>query len=123
MEKLKPGQIRVQAPATCLGTLGRSELENVAACIVLYHVDNKLEDWTPASRKQISEWIPTSDWMRDCARNPFWKLDLPGFIEGGWITGWEGGPTEADNPGMVTEKFIKSVSNPRIGSPKSIVVQ
>ena len=115
MEKLKPGQIRVQEPATCLGTLGRSELENVAACIVLYHWDHKLEDWTPVSRRQIADWIPTSDWMRDCARNPFWKLDLPGFTKGGWIVGWEGGEESADNPGMVTEKFIEAVSNPRIG--------
>lgn len=115
MERLKPGQVRVQAPATCIATLGRAELENVAACIVLYHWDHKLEDWTPISRAQIAAWFPTSSWMTGCAGNPFWKLDLPGFIEGGWITGWEGGLEEANSLGMVTEKFIEAVSNPKIG--------
>jgi hypothetical protein len=122
MERLKPGQIRVQSPATCIATLGRAELENVAACIVLYHWDNKLADWAPVSRKQIIDWIPRSIWMEDCARNPFWRLDVRGFIEGGWITGWDrGGPEGADDPGMVTEKFIEAVSNPRIG-PRGTVV-
>ena len=111
MERLKPGQVRVQAPATCIATLGRAELENVAACIVLYHWDHKLEDWTPISRAQIAAWFPTSSWMTGCAGNPFWKLDLPGFIEGGWITGWEGGLEEANSLGMVTEKFIEAVAS------------
>jgi hypothetical protein len=74
------------------------------------------------SRKQIIDWIPRSIWMEDCARNPFWRLDVSGFIEGGWITGWDrGGPEGADDPGMVTEKFIEVVSNPRIG-PRGTVV-
>jgi hypothetical protein len=116
MKKLKPGQIRVQAPATCLGTLGRAELENVAACIVLYHWDHKLEDWSPVSRKQIADWFPTSSWMTGCADNPFWRPDVRGFVEGGWIEGWDrGGPEDADDLGMVTERFIEAVSNPKIG--------
>lgn len=116
MLRLKPGRVLVQTPATCTATLGRSELENVAACIVLYHWDNKLDDWTPVSRAQIADWIQTSAYMQDAGRNPFWQIDLVGFIAGGWITGWDRPGREfANDPGMVTDKFIEAVSNPRIG--------
>jgi hypothetical protein len=114
---LKPKEIRVQEPAICTATLGHVELETVAACIVLYHWEKDLDEWTPVSRRMIADWLPTSKYLQDVGRNPFWKLDIHGFITGGWITGWDR-PGEAgiDDLGTVTEKFIEAVSNPKIGS-------
>ncbi len=115
-EILKPSRVRVQSPAICTATLGKAELETVAACIVLYHWDKGLDDWTPISRRMIADWLPTSKFTQDAGRNPFWKVDIRGFIEGGWISGWDRpGKEGADDLGTVTPKFIEAVSNPRIG--------
>jgi hypothetical protein len=114
--RLKPAQVRVQAPGTCIATLGHMELENVAAVIVLYHWENHMPAWTPISRRMILHWLPKSAHLQQAARNPFWKLDVRGFIDGGWITGWdEPGEAGIDDLGTVTDKFIECVSNPRIG--------
>jgi hypothetical protein len=114
---LKPQQVRVQEPATCTATLGHSELENVAACIVLYHWEHDLKDWTPVSRRMIADWLPTAKHLQCVGNNPFWKIDIAGFIDGGWIAGWERPGREGmDDLGTVTPKFIEAVSNPRIGA-------
>ncbi len=113
---LKPGEIRVHVPAICTATLGRAELETVAACIVLYHWEKGLKEWTPISRRMIADWVPTLKYLQDVGRNPFWRVDISSFIAGEWITGWDRpGEEGADDLGTVTEKFIEAVSNPRIG--------
>jgi len=111
-----PKDVRVSQPCVCTGTLGRLELETVAACVVLWHWENSPDAWVAISRRQIADWIPTSKHLAVVARNPFWKLDIAGFCSGGWIVGWERpGADTADDMGTVTAKFIDCVSNPSIG--------
>ena len=117
--RLRPREISVSEICTCPGTLGRVELEAVAACIVLYHWEHDLEDWTPVTRRQIADWVPTSPHLRKIASNPSWNIDLHGFIQDGSISGWDRpGPESIDDPGTVTDKFMEAVSNPRVGPAK-----
>lgn len=109
-----PSEVSVNELCICTGTLGRVELETVAACIVLYHWEHSPSLWIPVTRRQIAEWIPTSSALAKVVSNPFWKVDIQGFIEQGFIDGWSRGGVEgADDPGTVTIKFLEMVSSPK----------
>jgi len=114
--KIKPPRlVRVNELCICTATLGRVELETVAACIVLYHWEHSPDRWIPMTRRQIADWIPTSSALAKVMNNPFWKIDLPGFCDGGFIEGWDQkGPEGADTPGIVTLKFLEMVSFPKM---------
>lgn len=105
-----PRDVRVRVGAVCTGTLGKFELEALAALVVLWHWEHSPGEWTAVTLQQLVEFARTSPPLVDAMRNPFWHVDLPGFIEGKWIEGWRCG--SVTDPGLVTEKFVRSVSNP-----------
>lgn len=112
-----PFLVRVEQGGFLTGTLGNAQLEFAAAVIVRYHQDNGLVNWTPILAADFFEWLKTSivlEWMR----NPVWRPNFVGLIDGGWISGWT---TDEDREkrlaaiGTVTPKFIEAVSTPRAG--------
>jgi hypothetical protein len=114
--KIKPPRdVLVSGTCICQATLGRFELEAVAACIVLYHWEHSPDRWVPITRRQIADWIPTSSALARVMGNPFWQIDIAGFCDQGFIEGWEQcGIEGADTPGMVTLKFLEMVSFPKM---------
>lgn len=108
---ITPREVRVSSLCICSGTLGRVELETVAACITLYHWEHSPDEWIPISRRQIADWIPTSALLNRAAQNPFWQVDIAGFIDAGYIEGWNtGDEVELDSLGVLTQKFFGAIS-------------
>ena len=114
---IDPLFVRVQYGGMLTGTLGSAELEFAAAVLVHYHHDNDLVEWSPILAADFFKWVKTSivlEWIK----NPVWRPNFVGLIEGGWIEGWT---TDEDKEkrlaavGTVTPKFIEAVSTPRIG--------
>lgn len=119
---ITPRQAIVSETCICVGTLGRVELETVAAVIVAYHWEHSPDEWKQISRRQIADWIPTSSVLARAVVNPFWKLDLKGFIEGGFIDGWGVGGIEGiDDLGTLTPKFFEALEKaiPKINFTKA----
>jgi hypothetical protein len=111
MNSLLPRDVEVGPLCILTGTLGRVELETVAACIVLYHRKVSPDAWIPVTRRQIGEFLPTCEAIKRIIGNPFWRLDLSGFIRGEWISGWElPGLEHADDFGVLTPKFFIAVA-------------
>lgn len=104
---ITPRQAIVSETCICVGSLGRVELEAVAAVIVVYHWEHSPDEWQSITRRQIADWIPTSAVLARAVVNPFWKLDLKGFIEGGYIEGW--GVGGIDDKGTLTPKFFEAL--------------
>lgn len=110
-QSITPRQSRVSDTGICTGTLGKVELETVAACIVLYHWEHSPDEWIPITRRQIADWIPTSSAIAKVCTNPFWKLDISGFIDQGFIEGWgRSGGVGADDYGTLTPKFLEALA-------------
>lgn len=106
-----PRDVVVSPFVTLVGTLGRLELETVAACVVLFLKEVSPDAWIPITRRQIAEWLPTSKDVERVINNPFWRLDITGFIEGEWIAGWEKpGREHADDFGSLTPKFFAAIA-------------
>lgn len=107
---ITPRQVVVSETCICAGTLGRLELEAVAAIIVAYHWERSPDAWIPITRHQIADWMPTSSILARAVSNPYWKIDLKGFIEGGFIEGWGvGGSKGIDDVGTLTPKFFEAL--------------
>jgi len=107
---ITPRQVIVSESCICVGTLGRLELEAVAACIVLYHWEHSPDEWVPITRRQIADWIPTSSYFDRVMSNPFWKIDIAGFCKDGFIDGWNvQGQEGADLFGTLTPKFFEAL--------------
>lgn len=105
-----PREVAISETCLCVGTLGRVELEAVAAVIVAYHWEHSPDAWMPISRRQIADWIPTSSILARAVVNQFWKTDIVGFIEGGFIEGWNvGGKEGVDDLGTLTQKFFDAL--------------
>lgn len=112
---IKPNEVQVTATCICPDTLGRLELEVMAACIVLYHWEHSPYEWIPITRNQLAKWLPTSSAIRAVAMNPFWKPDIVGFCDGGYIDGWNvPGAEGADIPGTLTEKFFAALEKRKV---------
>lgn len=112
---ITPRQARVSETCVCIGTLGRLELEAVAACIVLYHWEHSPDEWIPITRRQIADWIPSSAHLSKVMSNPFWTIDITGFCNEGFIEGWDvQGPEGADLPGTLTPKFFEALARQRV---------
>jgi hypothetical protein len=107
---ITPRQVIVSESCVCTGSLGKAELEAAAACIVLYHWEHSPDEWIPITRRQIADWIPRSALLARAIVNPYWKPDIVGFCEGGYIEGWDvKGPAGADIPGTLTQKFFDAL--------------
>jgi hypothetical protein len=108
---ISPRDVKVSGLCYCVGTLGRLELEAVAACIVLYHWEHSPDEWIPVTRNQIADWIPSSVHLSKVITNPYWNVDIVGFWHEGFIDGWDVlGPEGADIPGTLTPKFFEAIA-------------
>lgn len=107
---MKPSEIHLNDnPITqaLINTLGRAELEFVAALIVRYHHVHGLAEWSPVSRVDIATLFEQPDpIVAAWGRNPFWNPDPAGFINAGLIEGW-GAAAEAK--GTLTPKFFAAL--------------
>lgn len=103
---LKPGEIAIQPTGVLLDTLGRVEVEAVAALIVRWHQVHGHAEWTPVSRRDIGAMFESDQVVQEWASNPFWRLDPYGFAQQGFITGWDAGP---DAKGELTPAFHEAL--------------
>lgn len=111
---LVPNQVVVTPYGGMVATLGNSELEFAAACVVRFQlVRGDGTEWIPIPIKDFFEVVKTDDQVKEWGKNPVWRPNILGLAKDGWIDGWVPGDMEC--VGTVTEKFIEAVSNPRVG--------
>lgn len=110
MTTVKPASIHPDAGGLLVATLGRSELEQLAALIVRWHHVHGHADWTPVSRRDLADLIESDDLAASWARNPFWQPAVRSFSDLGFVEGWGGGRADADNKGTLTAKFFAGLA-------------
>lgn len=113
-KSLPPNQISLHPMGSMVGTLGNSELEFAAACVLRFQlVRGDGDAWIPIPIEDFFEVIKTDEQVKEWGKNPFWRPNILGLAKDGWIDGWVPGDMEC--VGVVSEKFIEAVSNPRVG--------
>lgn len=102
MAVIQPNVIQVDPGGMLMATLGRGELEFVGALIIRWHQFKGRVDWSPVSRWDLAEMLKEDEVVQKWALNPFWRPDLFGFSEKGFIDGWNEDPK---SKGTLTDKF------------------
>jgi hypothetical protein len=100
---IKPSDLRIDPMGTITNSLGKAELEFVAALIIRWHQVNDHTEWQPVSRADIISLLTSDEAVQEWANNPFWKPDPHAFSRLGYITRWHEGP---EAKGLLTEKFF-----------------
>jgi hypothetical protein len=80
------------------GTFGKAELELAAVLVVLWHYEERNEDWTPVSCRTVIEWSLKTELgsVVSIGTNPFFLPDFEGLRIKGFVEGWD----DADTVGM-----------------------
>ena len=89
-------------------TLHKAEAEFAAAVLVRYHQAKELTEWTPVTRTELADFLGTDPEAEKWARNPFWRPSPRLLVERGYVVGW----SQPDEPGIVTEKFLRHLGEP-----------
>lgn len=100
---LSPSDLRIDPMGTVMGSLGKAELEFVAALVIRWHQVNNHTEWQPMSRQDIASLFENDEAVQEWAKNPFWKPTPYEFAAQGFITGWNEGP---EVKGTLTDKFF-----------------
>jgi len=123
---LSPADVGMPPTGMLTATLGHSELEAAACCLVRFHQARQLSDWTPISVGDFLTFMETDDVIKSWARNPFWRPDFFALADAGWVEGWTfDGDKDARmaEVGTLAPKFIAAVSNPRTGPPPHVTLK
>jgi hypothetical protein len=72
-------------------TFGKAELEFAAVIVILWHVDQNLDVWTPTSAETVVDWALKTELplMVKLRHNPFFTPDFHGLKFEGYVDGWE----------------------------------
>lgn len=118
---IRPSEVMLYPDVPFVGTFGKAETEQAAAILVRWHQLNSPDEWTSISRRELGNWMcgdinQTDEMLKIWTTNPFFRPSPIGLIDGGLITGWEGGRAEADNKGTVTDVFLEKLERWRLPS-------
>ena len=98
---ISPLDIEVSEILILTGTLGKVELEAMAALIVFWHQVNSYSEWTPVTGEELALFANSNKIVQHMSKNPFWRPDPKGLVDGGWVTGWQ----TPNDPIVVTDKL------------------
>lgn len=109
---MKPTDIAIDPVGCIVDTLGRVELEFVAALIVRWHHLYSPDEWKPVSRAELAllfgfDETPPDELVAGWARNPFWRPDPMAFWRAGFITEWD---RDATARGTLTTTFFAGLA-------------
>ena len=114
----RPGEIELPPAGLPLtGTLGRAELEIAAALVLRYQQAMDPEEWRPMVTGEFFEFLKGDEYCLEVLGGLV-RPNLVGLINDEWITGWNTDDDPAVRKagiGVVTDKFVEAVSNPRVG--------
>lgn len=115
--RCEPFEVSITGFGCCLGTLGDTELEMAAACVVSYHRERGLTSWSPMKLSDFKAWLIESERVRRWSANPLWRPDFPTLMTGRWVDGWLSNEDEKDPDavGHVSSKMIECLATPRVG--------
>lgn len=105
---IHPHYIVADGMGQITGSLGKAGLEQAAALFVRVLQLRGAKTWEPITTKQCAHLMggdgrEMDEYVKVWTKSPFWRPDLRGIVEQGFIEGWVEG--EPDAEGRFTEKF------------------